>query len=149
MHTEAHRKVWPALAMLVFASGCSKAPTEVGEPFPTPTPPLTVDVAGTWQGVMTYQRRSERVTVTFTQETAHVYATWSTPSRGEVRFAGDFLPGRSIPDLAGNVTLQHACDARPFRVGGEPTSTKMVLTGSGLCLFDPVRFTLDLSRSAP
>jgi hypothetical protein len=143
-----------ALAVAVLAAACSKAPTEVEirDVTPTtPTPPLVVDVAGTWTGTMTYGISSNRVTVLVTQDGERVHATWSVPARGDVRFDGAFQANRTNPYLAGTVTFSHPnrCETGPLKIGGEPTSRSLTLTGSALWCFDPVSFRLELLKSGP
>ena len=142
--------VLPVMLMLAVC-GCDKAPTETGNLYPTATPPLIVDVAGTWTGTLTYVGGSETVTVSITQDTDRVHAAWSTPRRGQGRFEGAFLANHPTADLAGTITLQHPqhCELSPVRVGGEPTGRSLRLTGSGYCQFDPFPVTLDLKRSIP
>ena len=140
------RSLLPFL-LAVLAAGCGRTPTEAGNSYPTASPPIVADIAGTWSGSMSY-RGSETVTVTITQDADRVHAAWSSASRGAIRFEGAFLPIRSTADLVGMVTIEHPgnCEISPLKVTGFPTPNQISLRGMELCLFDPVHFSLDLSR---
>jgi hypothetical protein len=141
------RSLLPFL-LAVLAAGCGRTPTETGSLYPTATPPIVADIAGTWSGTMAYLRGSETVTVTITQEADRVHAAWSSASRGAIRFEGAFLSNRPAADLVGMVTIEHPldCEISPLKVTGSPTTSQISLRGTGICRFDPVRFSLDLSR---
>jgi hypothetical protein len=127
-------------------AGCHSgdAPTEPPAVRATPTPPASIQLAGTWTGRM--GEATETFTARATQSGRTLTVDWTLPTLGAIRFVG----GLDRTQLRGHLTVERdstLCPIAHADLSGTASASHINLAGFALCHnFDVSRVSIELTR---